>query len=198
MILDVKFRSYAAGATSAQHLLAKEGTAARPVPPQVRTLGEANLQEFAQFGRRLELWNGIEFLECRCEGIGELQMVREFLVLRFEVQVVNRPCEVLRRFQFALHKSRVDDHLGCNIGEFVSLPRLHLLSHRFEVALHPVDANRDAMIKENDFECLANTGVNAPETMFPRRPGTGSIPGCWTVLVTGDHVRKPRVPVLGE
>ncbi len=33
----------------------------------------------------------------------------EFLVLRFEVQIVDLACEMLGRFQFALDKRLVDD-----------------------------------------------------------------------------------------
>jgi hypothetical protein len=54
---------------------------------------------------------------------------------------MNRPNEVLRSLLSALDERLVNDHLGCDIGEFASLPRLHLLLHRFEVALHPVDAD---------------------------------------------------------
>jgi hypothetical protein len=39
----------------------------------------------------------------------------------------------------------IDDHLGGDIGQFTSLPCLYLLSHRLEVSLHPINANRDAV-----------------------------------------------------
>jgi hypothetical protein len=38
------------------------------------------------------------------------------------------------------------------------LPLLHLLAHRFEVALHAVDTRQMQSISENDFACFASTG----------------------------------------
>ena len=50
-----------------------------------------------------------------------------------------------RGLQFSFHERLVDDHLRSDIGEFTSLPSLHLLSHRLKVALHSVHTNRDAV-----------------------------------------------------
>lgn len=47
-------------------------------------------------------------------------------------------------------------------------PRFDLLLHWFEAARHPINTETH-FISENDFECLASTGVNAPGTMFPNR-----------------------------
>src|SRR5437879_7512337 len=110
-------------------------------------LRESSLEELAQLSCGLELWNGIEFLECGSERIRKTpdRSRPEILVLRFEVEVMDAPGEMFRRFQFALDERLVDDHLGGDIGQFASLPRLHLLSHWLEVALHSVYANRDAI-----------------------------------------------------
>jgi hypothetical protein len=35
--------------------------------------------------------------------------------------------------------------LAVTVGQFTSLPRFYLLSHRLEVALHSIDADRDAV-----------------------------------------------------
>lgn len=53
--------------------------------------------------------------------------------------------EVLRSLQFALDERLVDDHLRGHIRQFAPLPGLHLFSHRLKVALHSVNANRDAV-----------------------------------------------------
>jgi len=100
-----------------------------------------------QLGRSLELRDGIKFLECGGKRVGETpgRSRPELLVLGLEVKIMHGASEVFRRFQLALHKRLVDDHLRRNIGEFASLPRLHLFSHWLEVALHPVDTNRDAV-----------------------------------------------------
>src|SRR5258707_1029266 len=60
--------------------------AMRPgAPPRVlERLGEPGFQELAQLGCHLELWNGIEFLECGSERIRKTpdRPRPEFLVLR--------------------------------------------------------------------------------------------------------------------
>jgi hypothetical protein len=92
--------------------------------------GEPGLQEFAQLRCRLELWDGIEFFECRGERIREAPdgPRPEFLILRLEVKVMNSASKVLGSFEPALHKPLVNDHLRRDVGEFTSLPSLHLLS----------------------------------------------------------------------
>ena len=71
-------------------------------PRRLERLGEPGFQELAQFGRRLELWNGIEFLECGSERIRKTpdRPRPEFLILRLEVQVVHGAGEVLGSFEF--------------------------------------------------------------------------------------------------
>ncbi|MGA8734553.1 MAG: hypothetical protein WB558_11590 [Terriglobales bacterium] len=69
----------------------------------------------------------------------------EFLVLRFEVEVMHAAGKVLGSFEFALDKGLVDDNLGGNVRQFTSLPGFHLLSHRLKVSLHSVNADRDAV-----------------------------------------------------
>jgi hypothetical protein len=66
-------------------------------------------------------------------------------VLRLEVQVMRDASEVFGSFQPAFDERLIDDHFGCDIGDFAPLPNLHLLSHRLEVPPHAVDANRDAI-----------------------------------------------------
>ena len=53
--------------------------------------------------------------------------------------------ELFGSFESALDECLVDDHLGCYVRQFTSLPGFDLLSHRLKVALHPVNANRDAI-----------------------------------------------------
>ena len=55
------------------------------------------------------------------------------------------PRQMLWSFQLSLDKRFVDDHLGSDVCEFALPPRLHLLAHGFEVPLHPVNADRDAV-----------------------------------------------------
>jgi hypothetical protein len=80
-----------------------------------------------------------------------------------------RAGKMLRSFKLAFDKSLVDHDLGGDVRQFISLPGLDLLSHGFEVPRHPIDTDRIQSINENDFECFASTGVNAPGTMFPDR-----------------------------
>jgi hypothetical protein len=63
----------------------------------------------------------------------------------FKVQIVNRTGEVFERREFPLHECLVDDDLGSYIREFEPLPRFHLHLHWFEVALHAINADRNAI-----------------------------------------------------
>ena len=53
--------------------------------------------------------------------------------------------EVFWSFEPALNERLVDDHFGRDIREFTSLPDFYLFSHGFEVPLHSVDTNRNAI-----------------------------------------------------
>jgi len=52
---------------------------------------------------------------------------------------------VFGRREFPLHECLVDDDLGSYIREFEPLPRFHLHLHWFEVALHAINADRNAI-----------------------------------------------------
>jgi len=73
---------------------------------------------------------------------------------------------MLGSFEFALHECLIDDHLRGDIGEFTSPS-----SHRFRIEskLRCLRSTPTEMqsIRENDFECLASTGVNTPEATSP-------------------------------
>jgi len=115
-----------------------------PAPPnKLERLGESALKELAQLGCGLELWDWLQFLECRSERIGETpdRSRSEFLVPRLEVEVMDTAGEVFGSVQFALHECLVDDHLGGDVRQFTPLPCFHLLSHGLEVSLHSVDAD---------------------------------------------------------
>ena len=58
---------------------------------------------------------------------------------------MDRASKVFGSFECALDERFVDDHLRSDVRQFTSLPSLHLLAHRLEVALHSVDANRDTV-----------------------------------------------------
>ena len=109
-------------------------------------LWQARLQECAQLGRGLELRDGIQFFECRSERIGETpdRSRFELFVLGLELQVMYGTSQVLGSFEPALDERFVNDHLGGNVRQFASLPRLYLFSHRLKVSLHSINANRDA------------------------------------------------------
>jgi hypothetical protein len=53
--------------------------------------------------------------------------------------------EMLWRFEFALNERFVDDHPCRDVCQFTPLLGLNLLPYRLEIALHPIDANRDAV-----------------------------------------------------
>jgi len=113
----------------------------------LKTLREPSLQELSQFCCRPELRYRIQFLERRCECIRQTPdgSRAEFLVLWLEVQIMYCPSQVLGRLQFAFDESFVDYDFRGDIGEFTLLPSFDLLSHRLEVALHPIDSDRNAI-----------------------------------------------------
>src|SRR5260370_42446228 len=104
-----------------------------------------SLQELAQLGCRPELRDGIQFLERRSERVGEApdRAWPEFLVLRFEVEVVDRSSQMFLSLQLALHERFEDNDLGGDIGEFAHLRRLHLLANRIKVSLQSIDTHRN-------------------------------------------------------
>ncbi len=107
-------------------------------------------EEFAQLGCHLELRDGFEFLESRSrsEGIRETPYRAWPGSPRISdrtIQVMYAADKVLGGFQSALDKRLVYHHLGGDISQFTSLLSFNLLSHRFEVALHSVNAHRDAV-----------------------------------------------------
>jgi len=53
--------------------------------------------------------------------------------------------KVLWSFELTFDECLVDDHFRRDVGEFGPLPALDLPSHRLEIALYPVDTNRDAI-----------------------------------------------------
>jgi len=110
-------------------------------------LGEPGLQKFAQLRCRFELWDGIQFLECRSECVREApdRSRPEFLVPGLEVQIVHGAGKVLGSFESALDECLVDDHLGGDVRQLTFLPGFHLLSHGVKVSLHPIDAHRNAV-----------------------------------------------------
>jgi hypothetical protein len=114
---------------------------------RLERLREPGFQKFAQFDCCPKLWNRIQLLECRRERVGQTpdRSRPEFLVLRFEVEVMHAAGEVLGSFQSAFDKGLVDHHLGGDVSQFAHLPGLHLLSHRLEVPLHSVNADGDAV-----------------------------------------------------
>src|SRR5258708_18167408 len=90
---------------------------------------------------------GSSSLNAEVNALERLQIVRGLNSSCFgsKIQVMHGPGKVFRSFKLALHKRLVDDHLGGDIRQFTSLPKLHLLSHRLKVALHSVNTNRDAV-----------------------------------------------------
>jgi hypothetical protein len=137
-----------------------------------KSLREPGLKKLSELRCCLELRDGIQFLKRRRERVGETpdRAWSKILILRFEVQVVNRGSEVFGSFQFALDERLTNNYVRGDIGEFALLPRFDLFSHRLEVALHSIHTDRNAVDERNDFECLARTAVNTPETILPSVP----------------------------
>src|SRR5208282_5859678 len=87
------------------------------------------------------------------------------LVLGLEVQIMHGAGKMFRSLRSALNKRFVDDHLGGDVRQFTSLPHLHLLGIGSKFRFIRSTPTEIQSMSENDFECLASTGVNAPGTM---------------------------------
>ena len=169
---------------------------------RLERLGEAGFQEFSKFCCCLELRDWLQLLECRGKGIGEApdRARPEFVVPRFEVQIVNPPGQLLRHFESALDERLVDDNFGRDIGEFAPLPRLHLLPHGLKVALHPVDADRNAIDQRErlrvfgEHRCEHACGnVAKVSTALTRDPLIPGPQGCFPCVAPQLQIARPRI-----
>jgi hypothetical protein len=86
----------------------------------------------------------------------------EFLVLRRKLQIVNRPGQVPGHLQIGFEECAIDEELGGYVRKLRLFPGLDLRAHAFKVPLQNA-----LSIGEKCLECLASTGWNTPETMFP-------------------------------
>jgi len=92
----------------------------------------------------------------------------------------------------------VDDHLGCYVRQFTSLPGFHLPSHRLKVPLHTVDANRNAVNERERLRVFRkhrseHAGDDAFEVRMPWRaisPKPTSGPGVISSLPPLEHNRR--------
>src|SRR5207244_10382279 len=81
-------------------------------------------QKRSEFGRGLELRDGIEFLEGRGEGVGEAPHGpgRELLKLRVEVEVVDFARQVLGCVQFLFDERYIYKKPGAGLVNLAALP----------------------------------------------------------------------------
>ena len=116
---------------------------ARVPPLCLERLREAGLKKLSELRCCPELRGGVQFLERRCEGIRQApdRPRLELLILRLEIRIMHRAGKVLGSFQFAFDERLLDNDLGGDVRQFASLPRFHLLAHRLEVALHPINTD---------------------------------------------------------
>ena len=75
--------------------------------------------------------------------------------------------QVLRGFQFAFNERFVDHHLGDGVGQVASLPASTCIRMGSKFRCIQSTPTEMQSMGENDFECLASTGVNSPETILP-------------------------------
>src|SRR5258708_4009186 len=123
-------------------------------------LREASLQELTQLRGCLELRDRLQFLESGSKRIRKTpdRPRLQFLVLWLEVEVMHGAGKVPRGFELPLHERLVDDYFRGNVCQLAFLPRLHLLSHRLEVSLHSINANRDAVDERERLRVFCEDG----------------------------------------
>jgi len=79
---------------------------------------------------------------------------------------VNGAGKMFGSFQSALDERFVDDYLRVDVRQFASLPDFDLPSHWFEVSLHSINPDGDAVDERKRLRVFGGTGVNAPRTML--------------------------------
>src|SRR6202158_4066251 len=139
----------------------------RPIPPAPALATEfelrvRQLQLTAQFRRRLELGNGVEFLECAGKRIRQAphRPRRELLVLRLEVEPMDFGEKRPWHFQLAIDKSGIEDQLCPLVVDLGLAPFLHLASHWLKAPLNPLDADSKGV---DQVEALCVLGQNGRE-----------------------------------
>jgi hypothetical protein len=117
--------------------------AVKQTGPRSVTLAERTLVELHQQlpDRLVEFRQAEELLLPQSRDDPALDDLRS----AFYFGLVPRAGEVFGSFQSALDECLINNYLRGDIGELALLPLLHLLAHRFEVALHAVDTRRDAV-----------------------------------------------------
>ena len=120
-------------------------------------------EERPEFRSGLEERNRIEQLQSGREGIGERphRARGEFRVGRLEVISMNIPSESARDAEFAFDKRPIYHQLRLLIRDLTGLPGFDLLTERIEIALNPVDADRQRIHDREVLRMLENRGERA-------------------------------------
>ena len=126
--------------------------------------GGAGFEIARQFGGGFKLGHGVEFLEGGGKRIGKApeRAGLKLFVLRLEVQIMDAPGEMFGNIEFAFDEGFVDEEFGGDVGEFVLAPGVDLVLHRFEVALHAVDADGDGIDEGEGFGMFGENGGKSP------------------------------------
>lgn len=80
-------------------------------------------------------------------------------MLRCEIEFVNLPHQVFRDVKVAFNERTIDDQLCCRCNQLLSAPSFYLSPHRFEVTLHTVNANREAVFEREVFRVFREDGT---------------------------------------
>ena len=117
-----------------------------------------------QLRRRFELWNWIEFLERRGEGVGKAPSGgrRKLLILRIEVEIMHPTRQMFRRFKFRFYEGSINDELRRFIGKQAFLPHFDCrrIGSKFRcIRSTPTEI---ASMRLNFFVCFARTGLKSP------------------------------------
>src|SRR5258708_1904737 len=146
---------------------------------------------------------GSSSLNAEVNALERLQIVRGLTssYLGSKIQVMHGPGKVFWSFQLALHKRLVDDHLGGDVRQLTPLPGLHLLSHRLEVSLHPVNPDRGAVDERERLRMFREHGSersrdNVSEPLMFQRSSIVTCTQKGSCEATVAQVLRPAVPQL--
>ena len=99
---------------------------------------------------------GSSSLKCRGEGVRQApdRPRLKLFVFRIEIEVVHQTGKMYGSVQVAFNERPIDDQLGGRGRQLLIAPLFHLAPHRFEVALHAVHADSQAVLQREVLRVL--------------------------------------------
>ena len=98
------------------------------------------------------------------------------MVLWREIEFVNLPSQVLRHVKVPFKDCPIDGQLCRRCGYLLSSPSLHLPPHWLEIALHTVNANREAVFEGEVLRVSREDGAKVATNNMAKLPFELTVP----------------------